>query len=247
VPSRRRRRWGLAALALAIAAVTGVLVWCSILYPVGPDAAAALRDDDEVEVELTPDALVLRPANGPGETGLVFVPGAKVPAQAYADRLRPLASAGTTVVVVRPVLNIAFFDRRPLDAFTGQAPGVTRWFVGGHSVGGVRACDYAAEGDASGLVLWGAYCARDLSGSRLPVLEVVASEDGLSTPEEVRAREHLLPADARLVEIEGANHAQFGDYGDQPGDGLATTDDREVRRELIAELEEFVRGSEEDD
>jgi len=31
-----------------------------------------------------------------------------------------------------------------------------------------------------------------------------------------------LPEDTSLVVIEGGNHAQFGDYGPQEGDGTAT-------------------------
>jgi hypothetical protein len=31
-----------------------------------------------------------------------------------------------------------------------------------------------------------------------------------------------LPVNAGFVEIDGANHAGFGNYGEQPGDGSAT-------------------------
>jgi len=46
--------------------------------------------------------------------------------------------------------------------------------------------------------------------------------DGLSTGDKIDASRPLLPGDTRWVPIEGGNHAQFGDYGLQSGDGSAT-------------------------
>lgn len=86
--------------------------------------------------------------------------------------------------------------------------------MGGHSLGGVRACQLAADADA--LVLFGSYCATDLSKSDLAVLSLAGSEDGLSTPEKIDDARDQLPADAEMIEIEGASHASFGDYGAQP-------------------------------
>ena len=71
------------------------------------------------------------------------------------------------------------------------------------------------------------------------MLSISGSEDGLSTPGKIEGAAHLLPADASFVEIEGANHASFGDYGVQPGDGVATAPDHEVRDEITRALAEF--------
>ncbi len=127
-----------------------------------------------------------------------------------------------TVVITRPLLNLAFFDPRPLSTFTDLAPDVSTWAVGGHSLGGVRACQLA--GDADALVLFASYCcANDLSASGLPVLSLSGSEDGLSTPQKIADAKGELPATATFVEIPGASHASFGSYGPQPGDGTPTT------------------------
>jgi hypothetical protein len=50
--------------------------------------------------------------------------------------------------------------------------------------------------------------------------------------EEARGR---LPAGSRFVEISGGNHAQFGEYGPQPGDGLAEIPGPTQRRAVIDE------------
>ena len=105
--------------------------------------------------------------------------------------------------------------------------------MGGHSLGGVRACQLAADADA--LVLFASYCSNDLSASDVGVLSMAGSEDGLSTPEKIADARHLLPADADLVEIDGASHASFGDYGPQSGDGTPTIPTDEMHR-IVTEL-----------
>jgi hypothetical protein len=72
------------------------------------------------------------------------------------------------------------------------------------------------------------------------VLSIVAENDGLSTPDDVASRSGNLPDDAVTVLIEGANHASFGDYGAQPGDGTATIDRQAARAEIADAVAEFV-------
>jgi pimeloyl-ACP methyl ester carboxylesterase len=173
---------------------------------------------------------VLSPARA-SDQGLVFFAGARVDPAAYADKLSGVAASGITVVIARPTLNFAILEARPLTTWHALAPGITRWAVGGHSLGGVRACMYAADpaSAVSALVLFGSYCSVDLSGSGLPVLTLAGENDRLSTPAEIANAAHLLPADAEFVTIPDASHAQFGDYGIQPGDGPQEADDAAVR------------------
>jgi hypothetical protein len=88
---------------------------------------------------------------------------------------------------------------------------------------------YADSPEVKGLVLFGSYCANDLSGSALTVVSLSGSDDGLSTPEKIDANKASLPADTTFVEVEGANHAAFGDYGPQAGDGESSIDDSDMR------------------
>ncbi|MGO4489554.1 alpha/beta hydrolase [Microbacterium sp. 2RAF4] len=220
---------------MLVLAVAGVLAWSQIgVMAAEPEPLAAVRENPAITVTDADQGIVLAPADGGSDLGLVFIPGAKVDPWAYAAILQGLAEDGITVVITRPWLNLAFFDPRGLDAFTSAAPGVDVWSVGGHSLGGVRACQLASDADA--LVLFASYCANDLSGSDLPVLSLSGSEDGLSTPQKIADARHELPGDADLVEIEGASHASFGDYGPQDGDGTPTisTDDMQAEVTRLA-------------
>jgi hypothetical protein len=44
----------------------------------------------------------------------------------------------------------------------------------------------------------------------------------------------LLPPDAQYTPLEGGNHAQFGWYGPQPGDGKATLSHEEQETRIVA-------------
>ncbi len=221
---------------LGIAAALIIVLVAFVIYAENPmrAEAAPLSGIDYVD---EPDGVVLTPENPTG-TGPVFIAGARVEPQAYAAKLPELVDAGITVVIARPTLNFAILELRPLSTFEALAPDVDTWFVGGHSLGGVKACQYAADGDVAGLILFGSYCAAPISD--LPVLTIAASDDGLSTPAKIADAAALLPADARLIEIVGGNHAQFGDYGVQPGDGTSTISDPEFTSQLTTAVLDFV-------
>ena len=230
---RRRRllRWiGGGLLGIVLLAAVGIVVWSQVgVYQ--PEAAplAAVRADPAIRFSDGASAIVMEPTDTEtvSEVGLVFIPGAKVDPWAYARTLSGLVTDdGMTVVITRPWLNLAFFDLRPLTDFTALAPEVQTWAVGGHSLGGVRACSLASDADA--LVLFASYCATDLSDTDLSVLSLSGSEDGLSTPQKIADARDLLPEDAVMIEIEGANHASFGAYGPQDGDGTATISQDEM-------------------
>ncbi|WP_313355411.1 alpha/beta hydrolase [Microbacterium sp.] len=230
--------------ALLVLTLGGTLVWTQVgVMSAEPGPLAHAEANPALTIESAPEGIVLSPADGDADVGLVFIPGAKVQPEGYIATLQDLAAEdGITVVITRPWLNLAFFDPRGLDAFTSAAPDVDSWMVSGHSLGGVRACQLAPDADA--LVLFASYCATDLSDYRMPVLSVSGSEDGLSTPQKVADARDLLPADARLVEIDGASHASFGAYGPQGGDGEPTVSDQAVRAritELIGTLAAEVR------
>ena len=224
-----------------VAGVAGILIWSQVgVMAAEPGPLAAVRADADVRLTDEDAAIVLAPASDESTVGLVFIPGAKVEPVAYAAKLVDLVTAEhVTVVITKPTLNLAFFDLRGLDTFTALAPDVETWAVGGHSLGGVRACRLASDADA--LVLFASYCSNDLSASGLPVLSLAGSEDGLSTPAKIADTRSLLPVDAELVEIAGASHASFGDYGPQAGDGTPTISDTEMTRVLTELIGGFLR------
>ena len=163
----------------------------------------------------------------PGESsvGFVFYPGAKVPKEAYSYLARALAEAGYPAVLVGVPLGFAIFGAESAARAAATLPGVKTWVVGGHSLGGVAAALYAKkhQDTVAGIVFLASYPpgGSSLANTKIQALSISASNDALATREKIEKSRLLLPESTRYIVIEGGNHAQFGDYGTQRGDGAA--------------------------
>ena len=237
---RRRSLWrGLlvAGLALVLVAVAGMLVWANTPLGPSPEAIAALVSDDQVQVEQG-NWLVFRPVGVTPNTGFVLYPGGRVDYRSYAPQARDIAAEGYLVVVPKMPLNLAVTAPGKATEIVAAFPEVSHWAVGGHSLGGAMAATFVHDQpDAvDGLVFWAAYPAgnKSLAGSNVRVVSISGTNDGLATPAKIAASEPLVPADTRWVPIQGGNHAQFGSYGLQPGDGTATISAEEQRAQTVA-------------
>ena len=223
------------------------LIWANTPYRADRAATLEVFRNGDVVVETVDEGILMHRAAGAVDSstenvGLIFVPGARVDPYAYLFQLSgAVEEHGLTILITKPTLNLALFDTRTVDDFTSAAPSIERWFVGGHSLGGVRACLMAPGSNVTGLVLFGSYCANDLSDSGLHVLSIAGENDLLSDLDTIDARAALLPSDAEFVVIEGANHAAFGDYGPQAGDGARTITTEQMRDELADLLGTLLR------
>ena len=186
-------------------------------------AQAALVSDGAVTVTVE-DGFAMQPAS-PSSTGFIFYSGGLVTPEAYAAHLRPIAEAGHPVFAPKMPLNLAVFNLNAAEEIIAAHPEITDWVIGGHSLGGAMAAQYALAHDdeIDGLVLWASFPAdgADLSGHQIKAVSVFGSNDGLALPSEIRESAARLPSDTNFAEIEGGNHAQFGDYGTQSGDSPA--------------------------
>lgn len=72
------------------------------------------------------------------------------------------------------------------------------------------------------------------------MLSIYATNDGVSASEDIEASRNDLPGDARWVEMVGDNHAQFGWYGEQPGDGKATISRAEQQDQIVTATAGFL-------
>jgi hypothetical protein len=228
----------MAAVAAAIVITAlGFAAWASIVPAPAPVALAALQPDARVSVTVE-KWLVFTPAGDEPDTGLIFYPGGKVDPRAYAPQARAIAAEGYLVVIVPMPLNLAVLAPGRAAEVMAAYPGVERWAIGGHSLGGSMAANFAHghSGAVQGLALWASYPAGgdDLSGSGLPVVSIYGTRDGLLTADELEGSRALLPPDTRWVAIEGGNHSQFGWYGPQSGDNPAEISPEEQQAQTVA-------------
>ena len=218
------RRFSFALIAVLLLAVLGFTIWGSTPAAPMPEALAALQSDGQVTVKKT-GWLEFKPVGKEPGTGFIFYPGARVDYRAYAPAARAIAAQGYLVVIAPMPLNLAVLAPGKAADVIAAYPAIQRWAVGGHSLGGAMAANFAKNnpGKVEGLILTASYPASsdDLSQSNLKVVSIYASLDGLATGPKIDASRALLPITTIWVKIEGGNHAQFGWYGAQAGDNPA--------------------------
>lgn len=213
-------------LVLMLSGAGWFILWATNPSQPEPQALESLAAYDGVNFELVNYWLVFAPKDSQSTIGLILYPGGRVDYRAYAPHARAIAEDGFTVIIVPMPLNLAFLGINRAEDVITTYPEITRWAVGGHSLGGAMAAEFVSSnpGRVDGLVLWASYPGgnTDLSASGLSVLSVFAGNDGLATLEDITDSQARLPVDTTFVEVTGGNHAGFGWYGDQNGDGTAT-------------------------
>ena len=248
---RIRRVW----VTLGIAFTVIFVGWSLIAFRASSAARAALISDAEVTVTREADRWTFNPSTGRVRSSvrLLFLPGSMVDPVAYAPLARAVANEGFATTILTLPRRGAFGGADDPALFArarslmGGGSTAEQWVLAGHSRGVVVATTLAAERPASlaGLVFIGSSHPRDVSLASLtiPVAKIVGTRDGLASPGEVRANQHLLPAATRWVWIEGGNHSQFGWYGFQPGDHFAKIPAEEQRATMIRAVIEAMRDA----
>ena len=235
---RKRSKIILLLLSVIIITGAGFVIWAET--PLGPmsEALDALKTDSQVTVT-TGDWLIFKPNNSTPHSGFIVYPGGRVDYRSYAPEAHEIASRGFLVIIVKAPLNLAVLDANAAQRVIDTYPTVTSWAVGGHSLGGTMAAQYAATAPQTlrGLVLWAAYPAsgNDLSKTNLALLTIHGTRDGLVSSTQIDDSLKQLPIGTIRVEIQGGNHAQFGWYGPQPGDNDADIS-RLVQQEQVVQV-----------
>ena len=207
----------------------GFLVYASDYYRADETANAILQSG---QAQVRDDMIILRPEVASG-SALIFYPGAKVEYTAYLPLLEKLRQNGITSVLMKMPFNMAIFSVNAADKAFDELSGIDHWFIGGHSMGGAMASSYAAghQEKVKGLVLLGAYIYGD-----------VAPKDALTVYGTLNAdlEKHIDYTD-NVVIIQGGNHAQFGNYGEQKGDPKALISREEQQDIAVQAILSFIR------
>jgi pimeloyl-ACP methyl ester carboxylesterase len=195
----------------AVAAFAAVFfIYVSDYYRADQTARAVFGNGEGIAQD--GNLIILTPSD-PGDTGLIFYPGGKVEAISYLPLLSKLQDNGITCVLAEMPFNLAVFDINAADRVYEKLPQIKNWYIGGHSLGGAMASAYAGGhmDRIRGLILLGAYIYGDINAD--DALTVYGTEDqGLEK----------IDYTTNVIVIDGGNHAQFGNYGPQDGDGEAT-------------------------
>lgn len=218
-------------------------------FPAMPEALQALRSNDNATVSeeklsealLNPTCYVFKPNNIKPAKGFIFYPGGLVDPRAYAPPARAIAAQGYLVVIVGMPFDLAPLGAGRAAKIIQRYGEIKKWAIGGHSVGGTFACKFVKDfPDAvDGIIIWASYPSERfrIDNRDVKAICIYGTHNPNCNADEIAANKPFLPPKTVYLEIEGANHTQFGYYDTspspvQPGDGIATIT-REAQQAVI--------------
>lgn len=189
--------------------ISSFFIYVNIYYKADDVALEILKKRTDIIID---GNITYIPSTTPSEIGFIFYPGAKVESYAYLPLLDMISNEGINVYLVTMPFNLAFFGANKAEEVINNYDN-KNWFIGGHSLGGAFASSFASNNQdvISAVVLLGAYLYGDF-----PIEKSITiyGENDLIMSE--------LEYDTNVEVIIGGNHAYFGSYGEQKGDGVAT-------------------------
>ncbi len=163
-------------------------------------------------------------------SALVFYPGAYVDPYSYLPIMYELSLEGYVSCISTMSYSLAFFSINSADnVINNKKYSNLNWYIGGHSLGGVAASMYYSNNNdkLNGLILLASYSTKDLTKlDNSKVLSLYGTNDKVLSIDAYNKNKSNLSNLEEHV-IEGGNHAQFGSYGEQKGDGVSSITSQE--------------------
>lgn len=220
---------------------TSSYIYLNDYYHADLNSITAFSSSENIKKEVLDDGTLVYSSDG-DEIGFVFYPGGKVEYVAYEPLMKECASRGITSILIKMPFNLAVFDVNAADGVQEQYPGIKKWYIGGHSLGGSMAASYLSNNldKFNGLILLGAYSTTNLSNSYLDVLSIYGDEDKILNKDAYNKNKSNLPGNITEVVINGGNHSYFGMYGKQDGDGIPKITNEEQIIQTVEVISQFI-------
>lgn len=230
------KRIGLGMVGLFFVLLIALLIYSRNPYTALPEMNEAMDALDTSVVTTYEDRDEIRYTVENPLKNIVFIPGGLVTPDSYSFLAISIANVGYNVTISKAPFYLAIlapnYAKRFLDADLDNV-------IIGHSLGGVVGSMIASGNDlVSTVILMGSYPIKDISDKE--TLLIIAEYD-LGMDEEAFANSlQYVNEDNTLYFIEGGNHAQFGWYGPQKGDGDATISTLAQQELVITEIIDFL-------
>lgn len=238
---RRIKKVVLILFIITTAITLGIMVYVNFsTYKPTEDALSIIS-----EVDQTKNLYIFEPEVA--VANLIFYPGGFVDEKAYSVLLDGLRNEGVRVFLVSMPLKLAITNTNAAEKIYQSYPSSLPWYIGGHSLGGASASIFLSKNHewVSGLILLAAYPASssDLSSYDLNVLSIYGDRDLVLDVSKLEGTKNLLPNDTEYHIIAGGNHAYFGNYGEQKGDGSALITRSEQQLLTIEIISSFIENN----
>ena len=236
----KKKLWIVLTIVFSVLAVliASCFLYLSIYAKADETCDVALKSDEEVKVTEEKDGYFF---DGPSKENLIlFYPGAKVETKAFAPLLRRIASTSADVRLFEMPFHMAFFGKNKAEEVRKENT-YSHYYMAGHSLGAAMAGDYVGDhlDEYDGLIFLAGYPTKDLHHKGFSLLNIYGSDDGHTSM--LQKNPEYRPDDYTEVVIEGGNHAQFGNYGIQSGDGKATITREEQQKQTADAVASYLK------
>lgn len=226
---RKKKIWMIAAIVIAVM----LLVAAFFYTPALPEAAEIAKQMKDVDGDLY--------FYGDSGVGFIIYPGAKADERSYAYIAQQLNAEGHTAVIPNIPLHMSVWGPEQGLEILEDNPEVEKWFLIGHSLGGLPISQIAAKQPEKleGIAFVASLMICDLSDTDLSAIRITAEHDGVMPDKMMESNLDYLPENSTSVMIEGANHNQFGAYWHPGFDGKATITWKEQQDQMISLILDF--------
>lgn len=204
----------------------------------------------EVKVSENKDYFEISPLNESPinrEKGVIFYPGGRVKPESYIAHMVLISKAANVKTFILKVpLNYAIFDINAAEKVIADKKEISKWYIGGHSLGGVAASYNVSSQqnneNIKGLFLWASYPANKslANNQRLSIVGIYGGKDAFVTKEDIETAKTRLPKDTQFTTLDGVTHSQFGDYGKQKGDNDPDISNDIARQKIVEAMVTFI-------
>ena len=241
--SKSKKKTLIATMSLLIIFIIGFFIWLSNGYALENNYMEYMNSNSSVNVTNKGEYTYFTPKNVDATKGFIFYPGERIDSSSYAKLCNMIASHGYKVVSVDMPFNYAAFGKNKAEEIISENPDISKWVIGGDSLGGTVASNYVVDNrNIDGMVFISSYPEKDMRDLGVKVLSIWGSKDDIIDYKKLINSKDQLPLDSKYVEIEGANHSQFANYGTYKGDEDALISNDEQMEITVNNIVEFLNN-----
>ncbi len=218
-------------LSILLLLTLGFYVYSRDYYRADRSVENLISTSDNIKIDNNLITIYPKESNS---VGLIFYPGGKVEYSSYIPLLEGLSNYGITIYIVKMPFNLAVFNIDAASKIIEQNTNIDSWYLAGHSLGGAMASSYVKDNYSKldGMILLAAYPIND---APLDTISIYGSQDKVLDNTKL---DNVL----EKYEIDGGNHAYFGNYGEQEGDGIASISRSEQQEITVNKIIEFINN-----
>lgn len=233
------KRIGIGLLSIFLILFIALNIYASNPYKALDEMHSLIEENNYENVVVTDekDAIYFKVENP--IANIIFVPGGLVEPDAYSYLAIELANNNYNVTISKAPYNLAILNpNKPLKYIDESLDNI----MIGHSLGGVVASmSSSGEAKITKVITLGSYPINDLTDKQ--TLMITAEHDIAMNEDSFNESLVNVNAENILIDIEGGNHAQFGWYGPQKGDGEAEIDTITQQNIVVELILDFLQNS----